>query len=318
MGNGIRARLPRAVLSLNPDRSWNHRIFLKRCMNGGWSTRRKEGQLQDNDAYPDGFHPSSLIDKAGDEDREGWFTFFALAIFRTIGRTQDGAHRNFVAMARQKGWWRELAESMPKDDPEPWIAQLEEFAKLEGDKVDFPQWRRKLVDLYVLASWLPEYVEALQALPSQIEQRANLPLSKVFNLSASPLWQRRGLEGAPLSQSLGIGANWLIRESVRHGLWQGEEAQIIHPYAWASSRSVRERILDRLGLQLGDQANPNLSRKIFDFIESHLGENASFLGDLDLPLQIASKNEIKLPNLFDGFELTDVDAFEDDDKDLYL
>lgn len=283
-----------------------------------WSFNAQERRAAaDNEAYPDGFRPSSLIDKAGDEDREGWFTFFALAIFRTIGRTQDGAHRNFVAMARQKGWWRELAESTPKDDPEPWIARLEEFAELGGDKVDFPQWRRRLVDLYVLASWLPEYVEALQALPSQIEQRTSLPLSKVFNLSASPLWQRLGLEGAPLSQSLGIGANWLIRESVRHGLWRGEEAQIIHPYAWASSRSVRERIFEPLGLQLGDQANPDLSREIYEFIEAHIGRNAFFLGDLDLPFQIASKNEIVLQNLFDGFELTDEDAFDDDDKEIH-
>jgi hypothetical protein len=271
----------------------------------------------DNEAYPDGFRPSSLIDKAGDEDREGWFTFLALAIFRTIGRTSDRQHRSFIAKAQQSGWWSDIATAKLPDDPGPWISRLEEFARADAWRIDFPQWRRALVDLYLLARWLPEYVEALQALPSKIEENGQLSLSDAFRLSSSPLWQRLGLEGAPLSQSLGIGANWLIRESVRHGLWQGEEAQIIHPYAWASSRSVRERIFEPLGLQLGDQANPDLSREIYDFIEAHIGRNVSFCGDLDLPFQIASKNEIVLQNLFDGFDLTDEDAFDDDDKEIY-
>lgn len=291
--------------------------FLK-ALHEWWSVNAQErSAAADNDAYPEGFRPSSLIDRTGDEDREGWFTFLALAIFRTIGRTSDRQHRSFIAKAQQSGWWSDIATAKLPDNPGPWIARLEDFSRVDAWRIDFPQWRRALVDLYLLARWLPEYVEAFQSLPAKIEENGHLSLSDAFRLSSSPLWQRLGLEGAPLSQSLGIGANWLIRESVRHGLWQGEEAQIIHPYAWASSRSVRERIFEPLGLQLGDQANPDLSREIYEFIEAHIPRNASFMGDLDLPFQIASKNESILQNLFDGFELTDVDAFEDDDKEIY-
>ena len=308
--------VPRYPPSPEPEPVVEPSKFL-RALYEWWSLNAEERRnIADNAAYPEGFRPSSLIDKAGNEDREGWFTFFALAIFRTIGRTQDVAHRNFIERARHDGWWHELAGSKPKGNPDPWISRLEEFANLEGDKVDFPQWRRRLADLYVLASWLPEYVEALQALPSQIERQGNLPLSKVFNLSASPLWQRTGLEGAPLSQSLGLGTNWLIRESVRHGLWKGGEAQVIQPFAWASSWSVRTRIFDRLGLHLGDRSNSELSVEIYNFIESNIGEKASFSGDLDLPFQIVSKNDDILQNLFNGLEFAVVDDFDDYDEDI--
>jgi len=283
-----------------------------------WSVNAQERRAAaDNDAYPEGFRPSSLIDRTGDEDREGWFTFLALAIFRTIGRTSDSQHRSFITKAQQSGWWSEIATAKLPDNPGPWIDRLEDFSRVDALRIDFIPWRRALVDLYLLARWLPEYVEAFQALPAKIEEKGQLSLSDAFRLSSSPLWQRRGLEGAPLSQSLGIGANWLVRESLRHGLWQGEEAQIIHPYAWASSRSVRERIFERLGLQLGDQADPDSSREIYEFIEAHIGRKTSFLGDLDLPFQIASKNGSILQKLFDGSELADVDAFENDDKDIY-
>ncbi|AML51732.1 sacsin N-terminal ATP-binding-like domain-containing protein [Falsihalocynthiibacter arcticus] len=292
-------------------------VFLK-ALHEWWSVNANEQRAKaDTKTYPDGFSPSSLIDKTGNEDREGWFTFFALAVFRTIGWNNESAHGNFIAKARQAGWWREIATARLPDDPSAWIARLEDFAKPDVGRIDFPQWRRALVDLYLLARWLPEYVEALQALPAKVEDNGHLSLSDAFRLSSSPLWQRLGLEGAPLSQSLGIGANWLIREGVRHGVWQDGDARMVHPYAWASTRSVRERILERLDLNLGEKANMDFSRDIHEFIEGHIGDKVSFLGDLDLPLQIASKNESLLQGLFDGAELASTKILADEDKETY-
>ena len=57
--------------------------------------------------YPHGFHPRNLAAQDVASRREDWFTFFALAIFRTLGRAPEGAHRNFVSRARQTGWCRD-------------------------------------------------------------------------------------------------------------------------------------------------------------------------------------------------------------------
>ena len=45
-------------------------------------------------------------------------------------------------------------------------------------------------------------MDAFRNLPALIRQNGNIALSEAWRLSASPLWQRRGLEGAPLTQSL--------------------------------------------------------------------------------------------------------------------
>ena len=242
----------------------------------------------DRDAYPEGFHPGRLPEQSGDEGRTDWFSFFALAIFRTIGRSNDTQHRNFIAAASRAGWWADMASARLPDSPEPWIRQLEDFARADAWRIDFTQWRRALVDIYVVARWLPDYVDAFSTLPAIVQRQGPVALSDAWRLSASPLWQRRGLEGAPLTQSLGLGANWLVREGVRHGIWTGADAATMHPYGWASTGRVRALFSRHLGIDLGPDARMDLSSEIHAHVKSHIGDRADFLGDLDLPLQIVA------------------------------
>ena len=85
--------------------------------------------------YPHGFHPRNLAAQDVASRREDWFTFFALAIFRTLGRAPEGAHRSFVTRARQTGWWQEMAEAKRPNDPSPWLLRLEDFARADAIRI---------------------------------------------------------------------------------------------------------------------------------------------------------------------------------------
>lgn len=257
------------------------------CIRDWWRRDHAEQRAEyDGRIWPDGFRPRQLRDREAVDDRVGWFAFFALGIFRTLGWNNEGAHKSFVEAAMRRGWWEEMATTRLPADPQPWLDRLEEFACSDAWRIDFPQWRRTMADLYALARWLPDYAEAFRQLPAVLARDGRLALSDAWRLSASPVWQRRGLEGAPLAQSLGLGANWMIREAIRHGFWTGEDAARMHPYAWAATAKVRRLFAERLGHSLGERGSMDMSPDVHRFVVDYLGPDADFLGDLDLPLQL--------------------------------
>ncbi|ESR26344.1 sacsin N-terminal ATP-binding-like domain-containing protein [Lutibaculum baratangense] len=251
-----------------------------------------EDERRDYDAkvLPAGFSPGALRNRGAAEDREGWFTFFALGAFRTIGFGHETAHATFVNHARAQGWWREMSEAGPSEDAAPWVARLRELADPLAVRIEYFPWRRMLSDLYVIARWLDDYVDVFLHLPD-VARQSKLKLSYAWQVSASPLWQHYGYEGAPLTQSLGVGANWMIREAIRHGLWTGDDAVAMHPYAWATTARLRRLFEMRLGEPLGERADMDLAPFVHESIRAYLGDRADFLGDLDLPLQILAVRE---------------------------
>lgn len=289
--------------------------FLRRLHDWWRENHEKERKTYEARVYPHGFHPRQLAVQEVETQREGWFTFFALAIFRTLGRTHDGAHRNFIVRARQAGWWQEMATAALPGDLDPWVRSLEDFARPDAWRIDYPQWRRALVDLYVLARWLPDYVDAYKNLPKVLRNEEAISLKEIWRLSASPVWQRRGLEGAPLTQSLGLGANWLIREGLRAGLWSEEDKCLLAPYGWAASHRVRKLCHAQIDLDLGHIGDMDHSREIHETVKGHLGPDAGFLGDLDLPMQIISdgahEGQLLMLSARHSFVESDTDDLED-------
>jgi hypothetical protein len=255
-----------------------------------WMKNQKDKRAEyDQRVYPADFRPSVLRGKDAHEDREGWFTFFALGIFRTLPWNNEGADKNFIEAARRAGWWQQMATAQLPDDAAPWLDQLETFASKDEWRIKFPQWRRELADLYVLARWLPDYVDAFRSLPALVRKHGSVKLSRVWQLSASEYWQGRGLEGAPLTQSLGLGANWMIREGLRADFWPGKDRDLLLPYGWATSAKLRDLFVTRLDHHdLGDSGNMDLSPEVFEHIKFYLGPRSSFDGDLDLPLQLVA------------------------------
>ena len=283
-----------------------------------WWQREHTVQRRDYDSriWPDGFLPGRLRDREAADDRLGWFTFFALGIFRTLGWNNQGAHKSFVEAAIREGWWQEMAEARFANNAltegelseaaMPWLKRLENFARPDDWRIDFLQWRRTLADLYALARWLPDYVEAFRLLPRVIERDGRISLSDAWRPSASPVWQGRGLEGAPLAQSLGLGANWMIREAIRHSLWPEDEAARMHPYAWAATGRLRRLFAEWPGNPIGERGHMDLAPDIHRFVADHLGPDVAFLGDLDLPLQLWNG---------DGHEPAGVSAYNDENEE---
>ena len=244
--------------------------------------------------YPVGFSPldlrkANLEDGTGldSEQRTPWFTMFALACYRLFGRTQDHQHRGFIQRGMGEGWWRGLAESKPPDDFRPWLESLERWSEPNQDDQDFLPWKRTLVDLYMIARGLDDYIVLIRKLPDNVREGSG-SLDFILRPSYSPDASRLGVDAAPINRSLGIGVNWLIRELVRHGIYRSEDERLLAPYCWASTQRVRT-FLNSLGADIGEQPILAVSSAIYDFVVKHVGtDRARFDGDFDLPLQIVS------------------------------
>jgi hypothetical protein len=83
--------------------------------------------------------------------------------------------------------------------------------------------------------------------------------------------------------------NWMIREMLRNGVYEGQAVGIMAPYSWASSMRVRD-LFKQLGSDVGDSADKNASRAIYEFVVTQIGPDyARFDGDFDLPLQLITR-----------------------------
>lgn len=253
-----------------------------------WVTNRNDERHQySRRVYPESF---SLEKLGKSENRSSWFTMFALACFHAFGRARDGQHRGFIDRGDREGWWREIAESRPPDEMEPWITRLEDWSAPDKDVQDFLPWRRTFVDLYAIARWLPEYAELFRKLPSIARKEHIISLNHALRPTYWHAAGQLGLNAAPINRSLGIGVNWLIRELARNGIYDPDEAKSMAPYCWMPTERVR-KLLVRFGMSnLSSSANPEDSREIHTFIVKHLGaERARFGGDFDLPLQLITR-----------------------------
>lgn len=236
--------------------------------------------------YPDSFSPSQL---RGASDRMVWFTMFALGCFQSFGRTQDGQHRSFIEAGWREGWWSELANARPPDDVQSWLERLERWSAPEQFDQRYLLWRRTFVDLYAVARWLDEYREIALKLPRIIEDYGVISLNGALQPSYWAPAMRLCIDAAPMNRSLGIGMNWMIREMIRHGVYDLRDEGLMAPYCWAPSQRVR-KLLNELGADVGERADKEASRQIYEFIVKHVGEDhARFCGDFDLPLQLITR-----------------------------
>lgn len=245
-------------------------------------TRDEERRKYETDAYPEAVR----VDRLREGARTEWFTVFALACFRSYGRTLDTQHRGFVGRAISGGWWNDLANSRPPVTVEPWLEQLRRWSDAGQTLQDqeFSMWRRSFVSLYTVARWLDEYTTLMRRLPDIVEEAEDrISLREVLDPAYSPLVRKLGVEAAPLARAIGMGVNWMIRELLRRGFY--ERGGVMAPYAWMPSRRVR-LFLEGQGLH-GLGGNADDSPSIHDFVCGVLGpERADFHGDYDLPLQL--------------------------------
>ena len=278
--------------------------------------RQHELPLYVQGVYPEEFCSAGLADVDGGIDSAAWFTMFALACFRSFGRPQDETHRNFIHLGWQAGWWTELAHAEPPASDQPWLARLERWSAPDRLDERYHQWQRTLVDLYTIARGMTVYVELIRKFPRFVKKHGLASLDVILRPGESKLAQELGLDAAPIRRALGIGANWLIRELARKGVYNLDEARLVGPCCWAPTKRVRE-LLTALDPDLHLTAHYDVSPRIHKFVTCHVGADlASFGGDFDLPLQIVTRTQHRaLLNQWFNEAGRDAPEFGDDAED---
>ncbi len=314
------ALAPDEIVDLKPPIEPPNPCKILNLLYSWWQDKREvEVARYEESVYPSGFPREDLPKRLREApiDRKAWFTMLALACFQLLGRTRDGQHRSFIEAGWDE-WWDELACSNPPDEFGPWIKRLEDWCTADRFSQAYHQWERTFVDLYSIARWLDQYVKLVLDLPGIVKEYERPPLDNILRPSYSPFVQRLGLEAAPIDRSLGIGANWLIRELLRMRVYDGDgAASILAPYCWAPSQRVR-KFLTTLDPRLELSADSSSSMRIYDFVGSCLDDDrVLFFGDCDLPMQIVTlkrhrellKQWLGMAGASDGFD----DEMGDDD-----
>lgn len=252
-----------------------------------WEAERDDlTERHERAVYPDPelFDPQALH---GDDD-EAWFTMLGLATFQTLGRIRPSQSRSYVEGAMREGWWHDLARIEPNDrELVPYVERLLAWSEPDTDD-DFMIWRRCLVDMCKIARHVEGYRVLFRALPGIVRQEGNISVRNLLMPRFSQIAGRLSVDAANLSRSLGIGANWVVRELARLGIYTPDEARLALPYGWSAPARVR-RLIERIGLDPGERGidgGCHLHRLIQRTMGDATGNAAPFGADGDLPLHI--------------------------------
>lgn len=234
----------------------------------------------DRAVYPEGFTPAALVEG----DRIAWFTILALGSFQTLGRIRPQQSRQFVANAIEEGWWHKLALVDPSDPAlGPFAERLRAWSEPNEDE-SYLMWRRCLTDLCLIARHLDGYRQLFMKLPAVIGREGDVSLRNHLRPAFSHVAQRMGLDVAPLARSLGIGANWVVRELARHGVYSQEQAERVLPYGWSSAERVRRLLRN---IRMGEfEHGIDEGRLLHQAVAGLIDDEARFCGDGDLPLHV--------------------------------
>lgn len=229
-----------------------------------------------------------------DDDDVAWFTLLSLGSFQTIGRITAQQSRSFIERCVNEGWWADLARVEEGDrELRHYVDRLLAWTDI-GAPDDYLMWRRCLGDMCMIARHLETYREIFMRLPRVIEQEGEaLSLTDLLRPSSSHIVGRMGLDGGPLARSLGMGANWIVRELARRGVYGHDEARLVQPFAWSSRLRIRNFIAH---IGLGDfESGVNQGRAIHDVVCETIGLEAGVEAPFglvgDLPLEILNTRQ---------------------------
>jgi hypothetical protein len=234
-------------------------------------------------------------------ERKEWLKLFLYGILHSIGRTAYEANRNFVRLCENHGWLSLLANS---DRPHDWLKVWDEYIEEQIQGIKFFHWMKQLIGLFLVARRLDDYVEAFLAV-NQIN--GTFSLKQITATRASELFQGGGPDAPPISNVLGIGAWFIMRELVRKGIIKNKNA---HRHCYVPMKRVRDLVERMGGPSLENFSREEQSIRIYRFLADHLGEeNATFNGAFDIPLQLIAQDD----ELWNEFFTEARPEFEDED-----
>lgn len=241
-----------------------------------------------------------------EDDDEAWFTLLSLGSFQTLGRIRPAQSRAFVERGRTEKWWSELAHVDP-DDPNltGYVARLIAWSEPDASE-DYLMWRRCLGDMCMIARHLHTYRSIFKKLPAIVRQEGSkVALSRLLRPAGDAHVARMNLEGAPIARSLGMGANWIVRELARRDVYSRENALAVQPFAWSARLRIR-RFAEMIGLgpvEPGMDTGRELYRRVTTLLEDPM----AFGIDGDLPLELFNtwpypqeRSDLLAPSLLSG------------------
>ncbi|WP_230460292.1 hypothetical protein [Sansalvadorimonas verongulae] len=232
------------------------------------------------------------------EARKGWLKLLYLGACQTIGRVSEGHHRTAMDWIERKGWWDRMAqEDMQSED---WTGIIDEYLADAQVSESYRVWLQ-ILPMYNFSKNLESYVHMLLSLD-------RLPqLNDFLKSSESQVWQGTGEYLPALRRSLGIGANFVIRELIRHKVIPDTGAQ---QHAFVLSEKVR-RLINRIGYTVGDSADPYQSEELYKAFFRDLNNDAmaTFDFSFDIPFRFLADE----PELVE--ELLGIGEFELDEQE---
>jgi len=255
-----------------------------------WATI-KDQRIRDyvRTTYPNGQFPQLSADeddlRSNITARSNWLILLFLGATHTIGRQSADQHRGFIKRCQDNGWWQIFAAPEPQNRANEWMGVIEEYLDGVGDDMQYFHWMRYFVTLYQLAIYLKEYtIDVFCAMNRQSTPLASL--IHYLDTKTSPIYSRGGISVPPLTKTLGIGANFVVRELVRTEFINETAREYFFPHCFVPTRKVREHFhsLNPSGFTYIDLNNPDRkqSKKIHEFLTNQL-EDPTFLNSFDLP-----------------------------------
>lgn len=266
-----------------------------------WWVANRDVELANyqNRLYPSGaFDWDSIkLDKQPEFYNLAWLKLLFLGSCQTIGRSREEQHRAALEYFEKNGWWTVFADA---NDPSKWFDVMDQYLEQAVTSDTYRTWLQ-ILPLYRFSSHLEDYIElfwmADQGMPN---------IKALIQPASSSELSGAGSSFAPpeLKATLGIGANFILRELYRHGVYSDES---VEKHCFVASKSVRDILCTKLHDSIDlDKPSAVSSEKIYNYLCSHIGEEyATFDGGFDIPLRILASSDKRdlLENLLEVGEL---------------
>ncbi len=202
-----------------------------------------------------------------------------------MGRVRPEQHRTFIENCQRRGWWEVFTDPQPAQRCEEWMGVLDEFIDNQVDQQEYEQWMIRFLIIYKLCRHLDYYAELLCELK---RYRRDFDLELVLTPLADCDQQGGGISAPPLGRTLGMGANFVIRELIRSKII---DSPYLRKHAYVPYKRVRRLFYEMGCKNIEEVPRLKASPIIFEFLTENLGaEKSSFCGDFDIPLRIVSES----------------------------
>ena len=283
-------------------------VILRDISDWWQDTRDEIVACHDRAIYPQGhlprlaFFASAAQLQSDIAVRKEWLVLLMLGSMHRIGRVTTHQNRGFLDLCEERGWIDVLADKT--DDPVPWFKVMDDYLEsLQGDATYF-HWMNQFLAYYQLSRWLPSYARAFEAVTRPQVNLSDLgSITDIANLRTSHVFAgSTGFDAPPCSRVLGLGSHFILRETIRVRVAQGNGeyrvSQQLEPMAFVPSQAVRtllaqilsggdaSDLADSAFLASDGVAREQASKTIARALRKHLKERATFDGSFDVPLLV--------------------------------